>query len=52
MFTQLMPEEAVMMADATGTDLTAESIVVRCDVPKIFSWISNPALPQQARKTQ
>ena len=30
----LMPEEVVMMADATGMDITAESTVVRCDVPK------------------
>ena len=40
------------MADDTGMDLTADSIVVTLDVPKSFSWIVKPALPEQVRHMQ
>lgn len=30
-------------------DLTADSIAVTFDVPNSFSWIVNPALPEQVR---
>jgi hypothetical protein len=48
--THIMAEETVMMADGTGMDLTADSIVVTFDTPKSFSWIVNPALPEQIRR--
>ena len=35
--THILAEETVMMADGTGMDLTADSIVVTFDVPKSFS---------------
>ncbi len=50
--THIMAEETVMMADGTGMDLTADSIVVTCDMPKSFSWVVNAALPEQVRRIQ
>ena len=50
--THILAEETVMMADGTGMDLTADSIVVTFDAPKSFSWIVNPALPEQVRRMQ
>ena len=40
------------MADGSGMDLTADSIVVTYDPPNSFSWIVNPALPEQVRRIQ
>ena len=45
----ILAKETVMMADGTGMDLTADSIVVTFDVPNSFSWIVSPALPEQVR---
>ncbi len=50
--THILAEETVKMADGSGMDLTADSIVVTHDVPKSFSWIVNPALPEQVRRIQ
>ena len=50
--THILAEETVMMADGTGMDLTADSIVVTFDAPKSFSWIVNPALGEQIRRMQ
>ncbi len=50
--THILAEETVMMADGTGMDLTADSIVVTFDAPNSFSWIVNPALPEQVRRMQ
>ena len=50
--THIMAEETVMMADGTGMDLTADSIVVTFDAPNSFSFVVNPALPEQVRKIQ
>ena len=50
--THILAEETVMMTDGTGMDLTADSIVVTFDAPKSFSWIVNPALPEQVRRMQ
>ena len=40
------------MADGSGMDLTADSIVVTFDPPHSFSWIVNPAFPEQVRRMQ
>ena len=50
--THILAEETVMLADGTGMDLTADSIVVTSDAPRSFSWIVNPALPEQVRRIQ
>jgi len=50
--THIIAEETVKMADGTGMDLTADSIVVTFDAPNSFSWIVNPALPEQVRRMQ
>ena len=50
--TILAAEETVKMADGSGMDLTAESIVVTNDAPNSFSWIVNPALPDTVRRMQ
>jgi hypothetical protein len=50
--TRILAEETVMMADGTGMDLTADSVVVTFDVPRSFSFIVNPALPDQVRRIQ
>ncbi len=50
--THLHAEETVKMADGSGMDLTADSIVVTFDPPNSFSWIVNPALPEQVRRLQ
>ena len=47
--THILAKETVTMADDTGMDLTADSIAVTFDVPNSFSWIVNPALPEQVR---
>jgi len=44
--THIMAEETVMMADGSGMNLTADSIVVTFDIPNSFSWIVNAALPK------
>jgi len=50
--TRIPAEETVKMADGSTMDLTAESVVVTYDPPKSFSWIVNPALPDQVRRIQ
>jgi hypothetical protein len=50
--THIMAEETVMLADGTGMDLTADSIVVTFDAPNSFSFVVNPALPEQVRRIQ
>ena len=50
--THIVAEETVMLADGTGMDLTADSIVVTFDAPNSFSFIVNPALPDQVRRIQ
>ena len=50
--TVIMAEETVKMADGTGMDLTADSIVVTFDSPNSFSFIVNSALPEQIRRMQ
>ena len=50
--THIMAEETVMMADGTGMDLTADSIVVTFDAPNSFSFVVNQALPEQVRRIQ
>ena len=50
--THLPAEETVKMADGSSMDLTADSVVVTYDAPNSFSWIVNPALPEQVRRIQ
>ncbi len=50
--THIIAEEKVMMADGTGMELTADSIVVTYDAPNSFSFVVNPALPEQIRRIQ
>ncbi len=50
--THFHAEETVKMADGSGMDLTADSVVVTYDPPNSFSWIVNPALPEQVRRIQ
>ena len=50
--THLLAEETVKMADGSGMDITADSVVVTFDPPNSFSWIVNPALPEQFRRVQ
>ena len=50
--THFHAEETVKMADGSGMDLTADSIVVTYDPPNSFSWIVNPSLPEQVRRLQ
>ncbi|MAF51844.1 MAG: SRPBCC family protein [SAR202 cluster bacterium] len=50
--TQIHADETVVMGDGSTMDLTADSIVVTYDPPKSFSWIVNPALPEQVRRMQ
>ncbi len=50
--THIYADETVKMADGSGMDLTADSIVVTFDPPNSFSWIVNPALPEQVRRLQ
>ncbi len=50
--THFLAEETVKMADGSGMDLTADSSVVTFDAPNSFSWIVNPALPEQVRRMQ
>ncbi|MBI2866871.1 MAG: SRPBCC family protein [Chloroflexi bacterium] len=50
--THILAEETVRMADGSTMDLTADSVVVTYDRPKSFSWIVNPALPEQVRRMQ
>ena len=50
--THFHAEETVKMADGSGMDLTADSIVVTYDPPNSFSWIVNPALGEQVRRIQ
>ena len=48
--THILAEETVVMADGSTMDLTADSIVVTFDTPKSFSWVVNPALPEQVKE--
>jgi len=41
-----------MMAGGTDTDLTAYFIFVTFDVLGSFSWIVNPAFPEQVRAAE
>ena len=50
--TVLSAQETVKMADGSSMDLTADSIVVTHDAPNSFSWVVNPALPEQTRRIQ
>ena len=50
--THIIAEETVKMADGSGMDLTADSVVVTYDSPNSFSWIVNPALGEQVRRIQ
>jgi hypothetical protein len=50
--TRCSAEETVKMADGSGMDLTAESLGLTYDAPNSFSWIVNPALPEQVRRMQ
>ena len=50
--THIIVEETVKMADGSGMDLTADSIVVTYDAPNSFSWIVNASLPEQVRRIQ
>jgi len=48
---KIFAEETVRVGN-DSMDLTAESIVVTCDPPKSFSFITNPALPESVRRIQ
>lgn len=50
--THLLAEETPRMADGSSMDLSADSVVVTCDPPSVFSWIVNPALPDRIRRIQ
>ena len=39
--TRFLAEESVKLADGSGMDVTADSVVVMCDTPTTFSWIAN-----------
>ena len=50
--TRFLAEESVKLADGSGMDVTADSVVVICDTPTTFSWIVNPVLPDRLRRVQ
>ncbi len=50
--THILVEETVKMADGSSMDLSADSVVVTYDPPNSFSWIVNPAVPEQIRRMQ
>jgi len=50
--THIIAEENVKMADGSGMDVTADSVVVTCDPPNCFSFIVNPAFGEQIRRIQ
>ena len=50
--THLPAEETVKMAEGSGMDISADSVVVTHDAPNSFSWIVNPVLPEQVRRIQ
>jgi hypothetical protein len=50
--THIVADETVKMADGSGMDLKADSIVVTYDAPRTISWIVNPVLPEQVRRIQ
>lgn len=49
--TKISADETVQVG-ADSMDLTAESVVVTCDPPNCFSFITNPALPETVRRIQ
>jgi hypothetical protein len=50
--TRFLAVESVKLADGSGMDVTADSVVVTCDKPTTFSWIVNPVLPDRLRRVQ
>ena len=50
--TRFSAEESVKLADGSGMDVIADSVVVACDPPTTFSWIANPLLPDRLRRVQ
>jgi hypothetical protein len=50
--THIMAEETVMMAYGIDMDLTGDSIVATLGAPNSFSFVVNPALPEQVRRIQ
>ena len=50
--TRFLAEESVKLADGSGMDVTADSVVVVCDQPTTFSWIANPLLADRLRRVQ
>jgi len=50
--TRFLAEESVKLADGSGIDVNADSVVVICDTPTTFSWIVNPVLPDRLRRVQ
>ena len=50
--TRFVAEESVKLADGHALDVTADSVVVVCDPPTMFSWIANPQMPDRLRRVQ
>lgn len=50
--THLLAEETVKLADGSGMDVTADSVVVTFAPPAVISWIVNPVLPDRLRRVQ
>jgi hypothetical protein len=50
--TRLHAEETLMLADGSKLDVVSDSVVVTCDSPTTFSWITSPALPDRFRRVQ
>ena len=48
----IVAEETVVMADGSSMPVSADSVVVTCDPPNSFSWITNPVFPETVRRVQ
>jgi Polyketide cyclase / dehydrase and lipid transport len=50
--TRLHAGETLMLADGSSLDVTSDSVVVTCDPPTTFSWITSPVLADRFRRVQ
>jgi hypothetical protein len=50
--TRLHAAETLMLADGSSLEVTSDSVVVTCDAPTTFSWITSPALADRFRRVQ
>ena len=50
--TRLHAGETLKLADGSTLDVSSDSVVVTCDPPTTFSWITSPALADRFRRVQ